>query len=86
MLKNGFLLCCVLLCLLLLSPLAALGEAAEEVPFLELTPGGRLNFYNGTYHYVIELQRKSGFKSKEVERIKGLPQVDYLGAYSSIEG
>ena len=40
----------------------------------------------GTYHYVIELQRKSGFKSKEVERIKGLPQVDYLGAYSSIEG
>ena len=52
MLKNGFLLCCVLLSLLLLSPLAALGEAAEEAPFLELTPGGRLNFYNGTYHYV----------------------------------
>ena len=40
----------------------------------------------GKYHYVIELKREGGFASEELERIKGIGLVEYLGAYRSIEG
>lgn len=40
----------------------------------------------GRYHFVIELRHAGGFAEEELERIKGGAQVDYLGAYRSIEG
>ena len=40
----------------------------------------------GTYRYVMELRHEGGFADGELERIKGIGQVTYLGAYRSVEG
>ena len=39
----------------------------------------------GRYHFVVELAHAGGFAEGELERIKANEQVDFLGAYRSIE-
>ena len=40
----------------------------------------------GTYRYVIELSRDSGFTHEEIERLGEIGGITYLGAYRCIEG
>jgi prephenate dehydratase/chorismate mutase/prephenate dehydratase len=40
----------------------------------------------GSYRYVIELERGGGFSQGELERLKGIGQLEYLGSYARVEG
>ena len=40
----------------------------------------------GTYRFVIELKRDAGFANSEIDRLKKLDGLTYLGAYRSVEG
>ena len=40
----------------------------------------------GVYKYVIELERDDGFATAELERLKGIDKLDYLGSYSRVQG
>lgn len=39
----------------------------------------------GVYRYVIELQHKGGFAKQELERLKGLEHLEYLGSYARVD-
>ncbi len=40
----------------------------------------------GVYKYVIELERDDGFAASELDRLKGIDKLDYLGSYSRVQG
>ena len=39
----------------------------------------------GTYRYVIELERESGFAEEELARLQGIESLEYLGSYARLE-
>ncbi len=39
----------------------------------------------GNYRYIIELERDGGFTERELARLQGIEQLEYLGSYARIE-
>ncbi len=75
----------------------AASSTAEELPDILETAcqnGTRLTCVHdrpegsalGSYRYVIELERESGFTDEEISRLKDAGKLEYLGSFARVEG